>query len=207
MLSKCVVDDVHLSSQTANLVKLIASSLRQKFIRIQAPSGGSETASREQSRHHSPHHPDGHVHHVVQHHSDGPDHPVVQHNQPSTPFGFRAAQSRGDPLAGIQAQRMTDFSNGSYMPPLNYDLYMQGVDPNMDPDLSSNQTLSHSNGPNNDWFALPLDNIFNSNMGIVDQGFGGIGPTVGDRDMLEVLTNERYDPWDAAGLAFPNGYQ
>lgn len=56
--------------------------------------------------------------------------------------------------------------------------------------------MPNNNGNNNnppDWFALPLDPFFNSAASTVDQGFGGIGPVVGDFDMLEVLLNEQYD--------------
>ena len=48
-----------------------------------------------------------------------------------------------------------------------------------------------------DWLTLPLENFGtaehggNNNM-TVDQGFGGIGPTVGNQDMLEIITNQRY---------------
>lgn len=49
-----------------------------------------------------------------------------------------------------------------------------------------------------DWFALPLDNFFSTDpaQAPVNQGFGGIGPTVGSKDMLEFITNEQYDRWD-----------
>jgi hypothetical protein len=53
---------------------------------------------------------------------------------------------------------------------------------------------SHGNpGALPDWFALPLDQFFNSSTGAVDQGLGGTGPMLGEFDMLEVLLNEGYD--------------
>jgi hypothetical protein len=192
LLSNCVVDDVHLSFQTANLVKLIALNLRKSFLRIQAPTGDS----REQSRHHTPHgqesaHENGELH----------------QNHQNAPFGYKLDPAREDTLAGIQALPMTDYHNVTYMPPPNYDMYMTGTDPNAHFDVATSQALPNGAPYSSDWFALPLDNIFNSSMSTVDQGFGGIGPTVGDRDMLELITNEHYDRWDGAGNTFTNGYQ
>lgn len=50
-----------------------------------------------------------------------------------------------------------------------------------------------STGALPDWFALPLDQFFNSSTSVVDQGLGGTGPMLGEFDMLEVLLNEGYD--------------
>ncbi len=190
LLSNSVVDDVHISFQTASNVKMIATNLRKTFIRIQAPSGDS----REQSRHHTPHG-----------HESGHESDAAIPGQPNT-FSYMNA-TREDTLAGIQAQPMTDYTNVTYMPPPNYNMYMNGSDPNATFDVTANQPLPNTNGFGSaDWFALPLDNIFNSSM-TVDQGFGGIGPTIGDRDMLELITNENYDQWNGRQNAFQSGYQ
>ena len=193
LLSNCVVDDVHLSFQTATLVRLIASALRKSFLRIQAPTGDS----REQSRHHTPHGQE-----------NGHENERIQQNSHNGSFGYKLDPSREDTLADIQALPMTDYHNVTYMPPPNYDMYMNGIDPNSHYDVTTSHGLP-SGAPysSSDWFALPLDNIFNSAMSTVDQGFGGIGPTVGDRDMLELITNEHYDRWDASVNAFTSGYQ
>ena len=53
--------------------------------------------------------------------------------------------------------------------------------------------MGENNGALPDWFALPLDQFFNSSTAVVDQGLGGTGPMVGEFDMLEVLLNEQYD--------------
>lgn len=75
----------------------------------------------------------------------------------------------------------------------------------------SSQAVGDNNGAGStsgalpDWFALPLDQFFNSSSGVVDQGLGGTGPMLGEFDMLEVLLNEGYDGHgngdnDAGGL-------
>ena len=60
-----------------------------------------------------------------------------------------------------------------------------------------------SNAPS-DWFALPLDQFFNSSTAGVDQGLGGTGPMVGEFDMLEILLKEHYSG-DASGGGGVNG--
>lgn len=58
---------------------------------------------------------------------------------------------------------------------------------------SSNTTAQNMDENAPDWFALPLDTFFNSAESAVDQGFGGIGPMVGDADMLDMILNGQYD--------------
>lgn len=87
---------------------------------------------------------------------------------------------------------MSDLGNITYMPPLNYNAYMNssgGVE------QDSADFGPEIDGPG-DWFALPLDNFFSTDPAPVHQGFAGIGPTVGSKDMLEFITNEQYDRWD-----------
>jgi hypothetical protein len=110
-----------------------------------------------------------------------------------------------DPLAGIQAQSMSDINGVAYMPPMNYDIYLNGTD-----GVEQNPDFGAGVDGLGDWFALPLDNFFSTDPAPVHQGFGGIGPTVGSRDMLEFITNEQYDRWDGNdALGNPNrtGYQ
>lgn len=64
---------------------------------------------------------------------------------------------------------------------------------------------SGSSGALPDWFALPLDQFFNSSTAGVDQGLGGTGPMVGEFDMLEILLNEQYDKNDEGGDAAVGG--
>ncbi|KAJ5690054.1 hypothetical protein N7462_004446 [Penicillium macrosclerotiorum] len=124
---------------------------------------------------------------------------------PSGPIG-----STHDPLASIPAQPINSSNlNVSFMPPppsVYYNYYdSNSAVPARDMERSSSnhvvssQAVGDSNGANtttsglSDWFALPLDQFFNSSTAVVDQGLGGTGPMLGEFDMLEVLLNEGYD--------------
>lgn len=263
-LADSVVDDLHLSARTAELVRMLSSHLRAKFIRLQAPNNGSGGGSSGQhTRQSTPSgppdatpssHPRRSVE-VVQDPSHQQarrqEHPQpppqqqplsppqqVQHPHTQTPLYYAQHQEQSrhpshiafpqqnlapyrDPLAGIQAQSMRDLSNITYMPPLNYNAYMTGnhsvgadhldggaatgtetgtrtvggeinTDNNTAGDFGSTGAVDNLG----DWFALPLDNFFASDTAVpVQQGFGGIGPTVGSKDMLELITNQQYDQW------------
>ncbi|KAL4930926.1 Zn(II)2Cys6 transcription factor domain-containing protein [Aspergillus undulatus] len=115
-----------------------------------------------------------------------------------------------DPLAGIPAQPINSSNiNVSFMPPPP-SVYYNFFEPRETPPsgtgagdidssgLASNSAMNDSHNQNHqpgvsDWFALPLDQFFNSSTAVVDQGLGGTGPMVGEFDMLEVLLNEQYD--------------
>ena len=102
-----------------------------------------------------------------------------------------------DPLANIPAQPINSSNiNVSFMPPPP-SVYHNYHDPHAPASNPDNSAAAHSMGENNgalpDWFALPLDQFFNSSTAVVDQGLGGTGPMVGEFDMLEVLLNEQYD--------------
>lgn len=58
---------------------------------------------------------------------------------------------------------------------------------------NANANANANPGALPDWFALPLDQFFNSSTTVVDQGLGGTGPMLGEFDMLEVLLNEQHD--------------
>ena len=114
-----------------------------------------------------------------------------------------------DPLAGIPAQPINSSNiNVSFMPPPPSVYYNYYYEPHSSPttgggDLEDpNVTMAEHTGTNAlpDWFALPLDQFFNSSTTTVDQGLGGTGPMLGEFDMLEVLLNEQHDSNNGEGV-------
>lgn len=69
---------------------------------------------------------------------------------------------------------------------------------------------------NEDWISLPINHMFevadSNHNAVVSQGYGGIGPVIGDRDVLGLLTGNAFDqqawPMESAyhqGASFTNG--
>ncbi|KAL4920545.1 hypothetical protein BDW62DRAFT_198850 [Aspergillus aurantiobrunneus] len=216
-LRTCVVDDIHLSHAIARLLELLTSNIRNRFLRF-APldrSGdgdGQDRTSVPTSRTHSPRPREGPPSRRdgLNNHSWTSAHPST-HNQnlgyadTHAPTTTAPITSVHDPLAGIPAQPINSSNiNVSFMPPppsVYYNFYEpRGTPPSGDMDGSGSSTLpsqsineNHNQPGVSDWFALPLDQFFNSSTAVVDQGLGGTGPMVGEFDMLEVLLNEQYD--------------
>lgn len=211
-----VVDDVHLSHAIARLLELLTTSIRTRFLRFAPLDRGGDgeaqdrTASAPASRPQSPRPREG-----PSGRRDGSNTAWGTSGQNTTHnLGYvdsNGQQQTGgtlgsvhDPLAGIPAQPINSSNiNVSFMPPPP-SVYHNYYDPSTTPpagasDIDSSvpsHTLHDSAGPSGglpDWFALPLDQFFNSSTAVVDQGLGGTGPMVGDFDMLEVLLNEQYD--------------
>ncbi|OAG44442.1 hypothetical protein AYO21_01438 [Fonsecaea monophora] len=202
LLSKEVVDDVHLASSTSRLVQNIVRNVKQSMIRVQHPGTGSAGPSREQSRPQSPH----------PHGIDGADdqsqqrqnhHQQQQHlHQDSNSIQPKLEFYVNDPLAGIQARPMADLDSQTFVPPPNF-----GGDHDIDFTLPDDVNMSSAMADlTGDWLALPLDNLWGSDEAIVDQGFGGIGPTLGGRDLLEAITNRNYSqmPWGSNTFGYGN---
>lgn len=215
-----VVDDVHISNTVARLLELLTNSIRTRFLRF-APhdrgvdGDGHDRGSAPVSRAQSP------PRETVSGRRDGPQTPwsSAQDVTPSgSGLGFVDNNNTGgqpsgtigsahDPLANIPAQTINSSNlNVSFMPPppsVYYNYYdSNSTMPTSDLERSSpnhvvSQSVGDSNGANAglpDWFALPLDQFFNtSSSAVVDQGLGGTGPMLGEFDMLEVLLNEGYD--------------
>jgi hypothetical protein len=177
-MSKEVVDDVHLAASTSRLVQNIVRNVKQTLIRVQQPGTGSAGPSREHSRPQSPR-----------------DHETSTEPPPQQAHAINLAQLGqeyyiNDPLAGIQARPMAELASQTFVPPPNFN----GDGPDLDAALPDDSHLDASMAFSSmDWFALPLDNLWHNDEATVDQGFGGIGPTVGTRDMLEVITNQDYN--------------
>ncbi|EXJ65909.1 uncharacterized protein A1O5_10885 [Cladophialophora psammophila CBS 110553] len=200
LLSKEVVDDVHLASSTSRLVQNIVRNVKQTMIRVQHPGTGSAGPSREQSRPQSPHlhGPDGANDHSQQ---------QQQQQQQQLPQASNSIQPKlefyvNDPLAGIQARPMADLDSQTFVPPPNF-----GGDHDIDfplpDDVNMGSTMADLTG--GDWLALPLDNLWGGDEAIVDQGFGGIGPTLGGRDLLEAITNRNYSQMQWGSHTFGYG--
>ncbi|KIX92403.1 uncharacterized protein Z520_11878 [Fonsecaea multimorphosa CBS 102226] len=206
LLSKEVVDDVHLAQSTSRLVQNIVRNVKQTMIRVQHPGTGSAGPSREQSRPQSPH---VHGHDGANDQSQQQQH--HHHHQPQQPQHLPQASNSiqpklefyvNDPLAGIQARPMADLDSQTFVPPPNF-----GGDHDIDFPLPDdvNMHSAMADLSSGDWLALPLDNLWGSDEAIVDQGFGGIGPTLGGRDLLEAITNRNYSQMQWSNNTFGYG--
>ncbi|OJJ77193.1 hypothetical protein ASPBRDRAFT_190523 [Aspergillus brasiliensis CBS 101740] len=210
-LKTCVVDDVHLNHAIARLLELLTTSIRTRFLRFapldRSGDGEQERPSAPVSRHQSPRPREG-----PQTRREGSAHAWTPAQSATQNLGYVDSNSQTgtsmasvhDPLAGIPAQPINSSNiNVSFMPPPP-SVYYNYYDPSATPpagELDGSNVPSqamHDNNPGTsgglpDWFALPLDQFFNSSTAVVDQGLGGTGPMVGEFDMLEVLLNEQYD--------------
>ncbi|CAI7645429.1 unnamed protein product [Penicillium viridicatum] len=215
-LRNYVVDDVHLSNTVARLLELLTSSIRTRFLRFAPHDRGAEGEGHDRTSG-----PDSRTHSPSREHSttrrDGPSTPWSAnqgHDTTSAGLGYAdtpAGHPMGsghDPLANIPAQPINSSNlNVSFMPPppsvyhnyydSNSTFPANDMDRSSPNNIASSQTMGDSHHPTSgalpDWFALPLDQFFNSSTGVVDQGLGGTGPMLGEFDMLEVLLNEGYD--------------
>ena len=86
---------------------------------------------------------------------------------------------------------MSDFVDQTFIAPPNYNFQTNEFD------FIDDSSLDHSMLSENpaDWVTMPIDGLMNMGSGDanVDQGFHSIGPMIGSRDMLEVLTNQDYN--------------
>lgn len=160
-----VVDDVHLSPHTAQLVFQLMQDVHGSMVRVPKPG------SRGQTRQTSPQPPQPH--------------------SASMSYSAISDQESPDPLGQIP---FADYQNQTFMMPptfdsVNFDSNM--FDTNVDPTLS----LSGE-----DWISLPIDNLLNLDSSTVNQGYGGIGPTFGNRDMLSILTGTQLDQSQGNGM-------
>ena len=200
-LRTCVVDDVHLSHAISRLLELLTTSIRTRFLRFAPLDRGGDGESNQErpsapiSRYQSPSRtrregsnnnawPSG------QNNTNSNNNnniPFVDGNNPSL-------SSVHDPLAGIPAQPINSSNiNVSFMPPPP-SVYYNYYDTNATPAAGDlEDSMNENAGALPDWFALPLDQFFNSSTTVVDQGLGGTGPMLGEFDMLEVLLNEQHD--------------
>ena len=192
-LRVCVVDDVHISNTIANTLQSLITSIRSSFLRFTPGDRGPKSESRDRTPQHSrqetPYHPE----------QNQDQHAQRGQGASTNPFGYNFDHTQGnyhDPLAGIPAQPINLNLGVSFMPPPP-SMYPYFGTQNMS-NGNSNAAQAMDEGVPPDWFALPLDTLFNSAESAVDQGFGGIGPMVGDSDMLDMILNGQYDNLGAA---------
>jgi hypothetical protein len=226
-LRSCVVDDVHLSVTIADLLQLLTANIRTRFLRF-APSDRLDQAPSRERSPVAVASPQGRQQENSGDYRWPNQHQQGRAASASNfPFDGTSTPATNDPLADIPAQPINASNlNVSFMPPppsVYYNYYDLGASsPKMDssphPDNSTSGAMAAntmcSSGPNtgngqtngnpntaamSDWFALPLDQFFNSSTAGVDQGLGGTGPMVGEFDMLEVLLKEQYTMNDPTG--------
>ena len=106
-----------------------------------------------------------------------------------------------DPLAGIQARSMADLNAQTFVPPPNFGEHE--IKFRLPDDVNMGTMAGFEN---EDWLALPLDGLWGGDESTVDQGFGGIGPTLGGRDLLEAITNRNYNDmeWNDQTFGYSN---
>ncbi|WEW61127.1 zinc finger transcriptional activator [Emydomyces testavorans] len=214
-LRTCIVDDVHLSVTIADLLQLLTSNIRTRFLRF-APFDRLDCSSRERtpftaSRQQSPQ-PREQGHNDFRWQANAVGQGAGNFHFDSNNHNSSAPTTTNDPLASIPAQPINSSNiNVSFMPPppsVFYNYYDHSTSPKMEVDdstiapqaISTSGAVSNSNTMS-DWFALPLDQFFNSSTAGVDQGLGGTGPMVGEFDMLEVLLKDQYTDGGAGGGA------
>ncbi|OXV08517.1 hypothetical protein Egran_03713 [Elaphomyces granulatus] len=210
-LRTCVVDDVHLSNTISRLLELLTANIRTRFLRFaqmdRADNDAQDRASPPRCMDQSPRPRDGSGAQWQQSQNAAPSlgysvdgtHGSNQANAPAT------VASCHDPLASIPAKPINSSNiNASFMPPPSayYNYFDQNATTPAGDQSPTIQSIQDGPGASSsalpDWFALPLDQFFNSSM---DQGLGVTGAIVSEFDMLEVLLDEcdRGEKVDRAG--------
>ncbi|RMZ92477.1 hypothetical protein DV736_g292, partial [Chaetothyriales sp. CBS 134916] len=174
-LGKEVVDDVHLSSQMSRLVQILVDKVKKTLIRVERAPNTSNAASRDLSHSASP-----------RHEAEQTRRAHAEHDPAMTLPQVSSALTYGthDPLASIPARPMTDLQDKTFVPPPNYNTSTHEFDFDQ---ILSDVDASVISGDPGDWFAADIGNIWNSPLAQADQGAHSIGPTVGNRDWIELV--------------------
>ena len=170
------VDDVHIISQIAEFAAVLGTNVRSAMVRFNTAAVPSGNTSRAPSS--EPHLANGRIDPRIQ------QLPTLESN----PLGWPTdpALEGTDPLADISSQPIAGvFNQGSYMPPPNFDMFMNGMD---NGDMANDQGIR--NGFDEAWFALPVLPLINNSDINVSYAYGGLGPTIGNKDILDVVTDE-----------------
>ncbi|RMZ84680.1 hypothetical protein DV737_g892, partial [Chaetothyriales sp. CBS 132003] len=178
-LGKEVVDDVHLSSQMSRLMHVLVDKVKNTLIRVERATNTSNAASRDLSHSASPHCEAEPTRRAAHAEND----PAMTLPQVSSALAY----GNHDPLAGIPARPMTDLQDKTFVPPPNYNMSTQEYD--FDDQILNDNAVDASviSGDPGDWFAADIGNIWNSPLAQADQGAHSIGPTVGNRDWIELV--------------------
>lgn len=182
LLTTQVVDDVHLSGSTARMIEGILMKVKETMIRVQKRPNTSGQPSREHSRAPSP-----------QPATNGDDQQqrFMNPNQAYTNGMPPFSTGYSDPLASIEARPMADLMDRTFIPPPGFNFQTNDFDAAYMDDTGIDHSV-HSE-QQADWLTLPLDGLNSKDHFRVDQGYHGIGPSVGQQDMLEVLTQAPFD--------------
>lgn len=199
-----VVDDVHLSGSTAQMIEGILRKVKQTMIRVQKPPQTSGGPSRDASRPSSP------QLNASQASAPGRAHDYLQAAAQQYANGMHAGSSAYpmDPLASIQGRPLAELSDRTFIMPNGWSVNEFDGQFQMD-DAAIDHSVNSEN--NADWLALPLDNfneLANDDSVRVDQGMHSIGPTIGQHDILEVMLDYPTS-YDQNGMQWtnPNQYQ
>jgi hypothetical protein len=180
VLSEQVVDDVHLCAHTSELIQNILVDVKKTLIRVQKPPNTSGTNSRDQSLPPTGYNNMG---------GDGQGgHRHFDKALPTLPD-----PNYHDSLPEVQAKPMSELMSQTFIAPPNYNFDTNQFDLIEIGSADEHSVLSDNPA---DWVAMPLDGLMNNGDGNVDQGFHSIGPMVGSRDMLELITNQDYTNQD-----------
>ncbi|PNS18924.1 hypothetical protein CAC42_6019 [Sphaceloma murrayae] len=200
-LQTCIVDDVHVASRFADLLRTLTDRIRARFVRM-TRNGQGFSRGTSKSPADMPGIPTSQpinasaLRTSLNHSQQWSGHPAVQGQGFANRSRESSAAHNNNPLYGITNQAFDFEDNGAsfnVMPP-----------PTNPPSPSFTQTSLNGytngyggqthdggfvdeNGNLQDWLALPLDPILNSYGADVTQT--GFGPGVGEYDMLELLLN------------------
>ncbi|RMZ75892.1 hypothetical protein DV738_g5204, partial [Chaetothyriales sp. CBS 135597] len=194
-LGKEVIDDVHVSSHMSRLMQILVDKVKKTLIRVERVPNVSTVASRELSHSASPHYEVDHTRraHVVDH-DPAMTLPQVSH---------ALNDATHDPLAGIPARPMTDLQDKTFVPPPNYNTSTHEFDFDQ---MLSDVDASVISGDPGDWFAADIGNIWNSPLAQADQGAYSTGPTVGNRDWIELVHGNLGNGPSSFPLGSPPGF-
>ena len=202
LVKKCVfamraqaVDDVHIISQIANFADTLVRNIGLTMVCVSFPGTLSGATSRDRTPAHS----------MEQTSSNLSMERISQQSQvyhnTAGQYGYNLDNNAAvDLTASHPLQAAMDM--GSLMPPEQYNRFLNGLECSPMQDQNMNGNLMADGDP---WFALGLDPLMNSSDKDVSNGYGGLGPVVGERELLDVLTIDQSSTSWPAHMQFHDG--